>query len=77
MIMEQMSDTLEEYHARIRQFPYGCDPLQYDFGSSQIEVSYLPADREIVTIDIEGDTPYSVSGNNMDGFVVTVWRASR
>jgi len=73
MIMEQMGDTLEEYHARIRQFPYGRDPLQYDFGSSEIEISYLPADKEIVTVDIEDDIPYSVSGNNMDGFVVTLW----
>jgi D-alanyl-D-alanine dipeptidase/carboxypeptidase len=77
VIMEQMGDTLEEYHARIRQFPYGRDPLQYNPGSSEIEISYLPADKEIVTFDIEGDAPYSVSGNNMDGFVVTVWRASR
>ncbi len=75
MIMEQMGDTLEEYHARIRQISYGHNSLEYDFGSSQIDVSYLPADKEIVTFDIEGDTPYSVSGNNMDGFVVTVWRA--
>lgn len=73
MIMEQMGDTLEEYHIRIRQYPYGRDPLQYDFGSSQIEVSYLPAEKGIVTFDIEDDTPYSVSGNNMDGFVITVW----
>ncbi|MFZ7104107.1 MAG: D-alanyl-D-alanine carboxypeptidase family protein [Peptococcaceae bacterium] len=77
MIMEQTGDTLEEYHARIRQFPYGRDPLPYDFGSSQIEVSYLPADRKIVVFDIEDNTPYSVSGNNTDGFVVTVWRARR
>jgi len=77
MIMEQMGETLEEYHARIRQYPYGRDSLRYDFGSLQIEVSYLPADKEIVTFDIDGDTPYTVSGNNMDGFVVTVWRARR
>jgi len=77
MIMEQMGDTLEEYHERIRPYPYGRRSLQYDFGNLHMEVSYLPADKEIVTFNIDVDTPYTISGNNMDGFVVTVWRVKR
>jgi len=77
MIMKQMGYTLEEYHARIRQYLYGRRSLQYDFGNFHIEVSYLPADKETVTFNIAVDTPYTISGNNMDGFVVTVWRTKR
>jgi len=72
MIMEQTGDTLEEYHNRIRQYPYGYNPLIYDFGSSEIEISYLPADREIVTFEIGNNVPYSISGNNVDGFIITM-----
>jgi len=72
MIMEQTGDTLEEYHKRIRQYPYGHKPLKYNFGSSEVQISYLPADRDIVTFEIESDIPYSVSGNNMDGFIITM-----
>ena len=77
LIMEQMGNTLEEYHTRIKQFRYGHNPLQYDFGSSVIEISYLSADKEITIFEIERDTPYSVSGNNMDGFIITIWRINR
>ena len=74
MIMNRMGDTLEEYHARLKQFPYGYKPLKYDFGGSVIEISYLAADKEITVFEIERDTVYIVSGNNMDGFIITVWR---
>jgi len=77
MIMTRMGDTLEEYHARLKQFPYGRNPFKYDFGGSVIEISYLAADREIITFEIEHDTVYMVSGNNADGFIITVWRGSR
>ena len=71
-IMEQTGDTFEEYHVRIKRFPYGRDPLRYDFGGSEIEISYLPADNEITVFKIGDDTPYSVSGNNEDGFIITI-----
>lgn len=77
MIMERTGDTLEEYHARIKQFPYGHEPLRYHFGGSLIEIFYLAADKETAAFEIEDDTPYSVSGDNVEGFIVTVWRTSR
>jgi len=77
MIMNQTGDTLEEYHTRLKQFPYGNKPLNYDFGGLGIEISYLAADKEIVAFEIENDTVYTVSGNNMDGFIVTVWRGKK
>jgi zinc D-Ala-D-Ala dipeptidase/carboxypeptidase len=74
MLMEQIGDTLEEYHERIKHCPYCYNPLKYDFSGSKIEISYLPADKEIVTFEIESNVLYSVSGNNIDGFIITVWR---
>jgi D-alanyl-D-alanine dipeptidase/carboxypeptidase len=72
MIIEQTGDTLEEYHELIKRYSYGHNPLKYDFRGSKIEISYLPANRETVTFEIENDLSYSVSGNNIDGFIITV-----
>jgi len=74
MLMEQTGDTLEEYHIRLRQYIFGQKPLKYDFGGAMIEISYLAAEDEMVTFEIADDTAYTVSGNNMDGFIITVWR---
>jgi len=76
-IMNSTGDTLEEYHARLRQFPLGSKPLKFVFGGSDIEISYLAADKDAVAFEIENNASYTVSGNNMDGFIITVWRGSR
>lgn len=78
MIMNQTGDTFEEYHKRLKQFPFGNKPLKYDMGGSEIEIeiSYLPADKGNVSFEIKNDTAYTVSGNNMDGFIITVRRVS-
>ena len=75
MIMQCTGDTLEEYHARLKQHPYGEKPMQYAFDGLKIEVGYLPAEDETTEFEIAADASYAVSGNNMDGFIVTlaVW----
>lgn len=77
MIMRNTGDTLEEYHARLKQFPYGYKTFKYDFGCSVIAISYLTADKENIAFEIEHNTVYTVSGNNMDGFIITAWRVNR
>jgi len=77
MIMSHTGDTLEEYHTRLKQYPYGHKPFIYNFGGTEIEISYLSADQETVAVEIESDAVYTVSGNNMDGFIVTIWRENR
>ena len=76
-IMNHAGETLEEYLTRLKEFPYGCKALEYDFGASRIEVSYLAANGKPVTFEIENDAVYTVSGNNMDGFIITVWQENR
>jgi len=77
MIMNRTGDTLEEYHTRLKQFSYGQKPLAYDAGDSVVEVCYLAADKETITFEIENDSVYTVSGNNTDGFILTIWRENR
>jgi D-alanyl-D-alanine dipeptidase/carboxypeptidase len=76
MIMDQTGDTLEEYHTRLRQFPFGIRPFAMKFGSITIETSYLTSSGETTVLEVEENLVYTVSGNNMDGFIVTLWRGA-
>ena len=38
-----------------------------------IEVSYLPCTSENVQLGMDEGIPYSFSGNNMDGYIITKW----
>ena len=74
MIMEQTSDTLEEYHERLKQYRYGREPLKWSFGGSVAEIFYLEFSEPTATLEIANNAIYSVSGNNVDGFIVTTYR---
>jgi len=74
-IMQEMGLTLEEYLLLLKDYPYGAEPFRYDFDGSVIEINYLPAADDITLFEMEADFPYSVSGDNMNGFIVTKWRS--
>lgn len=74
-VMAEMKLTLEEYISFIKQFPYGQMYYCYRSGNREMMVSYLKAEREGNTLlKIDEGLPYSVSGNNIDGFIITQWR---
>lgn len=74
-IMTELGLTLEEYHVFLKLYPNGEKRFLYQTGNQNIEVAYVKsaagADTEF---EIEDNIPYSVSGNNADGFVLTEWR---
>ena len=74
-IMEREKLTLEEYIAVLREFPYGEKSYRFQEGGQEFLVSYLKMpDMEAginATIELDDSHPYWVSGNNVDGFVIT------
>lgn len=73
-IMTQLGLTLEEYHAFLRQYPHGEKHFSYKTGHQSIQVSYAKATPGTDTVlEIPADIPYSLSGNNIDGFILTQW----
>lgn len=40
----------------------------------QVNIYYVPANNNETTINIEENYVNQISGNNIDGFIVTVWR---
>ncbi|MEA4932324.1 MAG: M15 family metallopeptidase [Lawsonibacter sp.] len=77
-IMTELGLSLEEYHVFLKQYPHEKKYLEYQNGSTEIAISYLHAAAgAVIELEIDPNIPYSVSGNNMDGFVLTEWRGIR
>jgi D-alanyl-D-alanine carboxypeptidase len=58
----------EEYIDYLREFRYGKKHLLVTCGSGTYEI-YYTRDTQV---PVPRDKPYSISGNNVDGFIVTV-----
>ena len=74
-IMVKNQLTLEEYMDFIKAFPYGQKAHKIQLGGQEVLVSYLKAAQASCTgFEMDGSRPYSISGNNTDGFIMTEWR---
>lgn len=74
-IMNAHGFVLEEYLSFIKQFTYLDNPYQMQLGTQTMEISYLQATGEGDTkLELDPAMPYTISGNNVDGFVITQWR---
>lgn len=71
-IMTDSGLTLEEYSDFIKNYT-SEHPLMYN----GIEMYYVPAAGESTEICLPENALYQLSGNNIDGFIVTIWRKSR
>ena len=71
----EIMTKMGEYHAFLKQYPYGKKCFEYRNGHQNIAISYLQAAAGRDTeFEIGADLSYLVSGNNVDGFVLTEWR---
>lgn len=76
-IMAENGLTLEEYMNFIRQYRYGCHSLIRRVGLRQIAVSWLKSDGPQTEVEISAAHPYTLSGNNVDGFILAEWDRGR
>ncbi|HCC35480.1 MAG TPA: peptidase M15 [Ruminococcaceae bacterium] len=76
-IMKEKSLVLEEYIDFIKRYTRDGNHLRVCKNRKTIEIFYVAADKsEAVTITVPKKTLCQVSGNNVDGFIVTVWRSN-
>lgn len=72
--MKQFGLCLEEYLDTLKKdYAYGEGMLSYEAGGKSYTIYYVPANLTgdtAVPVPIDGD--YEISGNNTDGFIVTV-----
>lgn len=74
VIMKDYNFVLEEYLEMIKRFPYEGEHFEIELGKQVIEIFYVNSSSALTLIELPDDSIYQVSGNNMDGFVVTLWR---
>lgn len=69
-IMCEMGLCLEEYVEYLRSYPYPERLLEVRGEVYEVEVGFAGA-RDTLGLP---DAPYQVSGNNVDGYIYTLWR---
>lgn len=75
-IMEERGLVLEEYLDLLRDHLFGKNPLAVRQGDWNAEVSFLKArGGQSCALEAEGNSFLTVSGNNVDGFIITEWRS--
>ncbi len=74
-IMEGQGLCLEEYTEFIKNYPYGGKHLRTGDSRKEIEIFYVP-DEETgnLSVTVADNAIAESSGNNVDGWVVTLWR---
>lgn len=73
-IMQQHNFAMEEYIEFIKNYRSDSRLTYQDEYGMHIEMYYIPALDEQTCVTIPREFDYQVSGNNVDGFIVTVWR---
>lgn len=65
--------TLEEYITKVKAYTYDTDHWYCEYNGSSYEVYFAPAaNGDTTVIYVPADKNYIISGNNVDGFIVTV-----
>lgn len=74
-IMVDKEFSLEEYIVYLKDFTYEDKHLVFEEQNKQIEIFYVNLeDKKIKEIEIPKESICQISGNNVDGCVITLWR---
>ncbi|WP_197021880.1 M15 family metallopeptidase [Ruminococcus sp. HUN007] len=75
-IMHDNGFTMEEYMNEMKKYIFGYEHLYYSVYGYDYEIYFVPAESvaEETVVAVPKKEDYSVSGNNCDGFIVTVCR---
>lgn len=75
--MKENNLSLEEYVEAVKAYTQSGTHLTVSAGGTSYEIYYVPAnltgaDTDVTTLTVPSNREYSYSGNNTDGFIVTV-----
>lgn len=73
-IIEDRGFSLEEYIEFIKDYREDCPFVYRPAQGIGMEIYYIPARKENTQITVPENCTYQLSGNNTDGFIMTVWR---
>lgn len=72
-LMAQRQLCMEEYIEWLKGFSWEGDHLYYGMESGVYEIYYVAAEEDGTTVPVPTSGEYSISGNNVDGFIVTAY----
>ena len=77
--MDKHDLCLEEYIDLIRKHPYDGTHLEFSDNENDYEVYFVASDdgEEKTNVPVPTGTRYEISGNNVDGFIVTVYKGQK
>jgi len=75
-IMEERGLCLEEYMAFLETCREGCGLVYWQADGMEAEIYYVPAEDDKTQLILPERAVYQVSGNNVNGFIVTVYHSS-
>lgn len=70
-VMEEKGFCLEEYLDFLKNYPFEGEHLKTAVDGKEYEIYYVPATADTVKVPIPKDKEYTISGNNVDGFIIT------
>lgn len=72
-VMNELNLCLEEYIVYLKNYTYYVNPGHgITKESKNYSIYYVPAENEMTYVPIPESKNYTISGNNKDGFIVTV-----
>lgn len=72
-IIKNRGLCLEEYIDYLKNYGFESKHLEVtDYDNSKYEIYYVKASMEKTSIPVPKNSEYSISGNNVDGFIVTI-----
>ncbi len=77
VIMEKNKFCLEEYIDYLREFRADQKHLFFEQKAMIYEIYYVPANSGLTIVPISNPDHYDISGNNIDGFIVTTAHSKR
>ncbi len=72
-LINEQGLVLEEYMELIHLATAGGKFFFPPLPGKKVQISYIPATDNETIIQLRGNTPYSISGDNMGGFIITEW----
>lgn len=71
-VIREKGFCMEEYIDYLRQFPFSGEHLQTSAEGKNYEIYFVQAEENGTKVPVPKDKAYDLSGNNVDGFIVTV-----
>lgn len=72
-IIEEMNFCLEEYIDYLNNFKFGQNSLEVE----NYEIFCVEMDEDVKEINFEDDEIFTISGNNVNGFIITITKSKK